>query len=319
MIAYVVFLIAGFVLVLAGANFVTDGAVAIAQRLKVSALVIGVTVVAFGSSAPDLVVSLTSTLRHKSELAIGDVVGANIFDILLAVGAVALIRPMKLSPAMVKGDLPLLVLSGMVLFFCGCDTLIDGARANVIDRSDGLMLLCFFVIFMVYTLHTARQGTPPPPSDKPPMAMWRSWVYVVGGLAALAIGGDWIVDGASGLAHKLGLSEGLIGLTIVAFGNAAPDLATSITAAIKGQNGIALGNLAGACILNIFFILGLCATISPLHAGTVTAVDFGVLVGSAALLWLFARVITRGVITRTEGGILTLAYIGYLILCASEF
>lgn len=319
----IIFLILGIIMIIAGGNYLTDGASAVARHFKVSNLVIGLTVVAFGSSTPDFVVCLTSTLSGKSQLALGDVVGANIFDILLVVGIVALVNPIHISKDMLWKDLPMLALASLALFFCGDDRLFDGT-ADYISRTDGLMLLAFFAIFMAYTFEMAREPQPLVPANATGntsnkdagggkgMKMWLAAVCIAGGLAALVVGGNWIVDGASGIALKAGLSEGLVGLTIVAIGSSVPDLATSVVAAVKKQPGIALGNVVGACIFNVFFIIGLCATIRPLDTGTISLVDFSTLVGGSLLLWLFGQIIGKRVITRGEGVVLALGYVAYI-------
>lgn len=319
----IIFLILGIILIIAGGNYLTDGASAVARHFKVSNLVIGLTVVAFGSSTPDFVVCLTSTLSGKSQLALGDVVGANIFDILLVVGIVALVNPIHISKDMLWKDLLMLALASLALFFCGDDRLFDGT-ADYISRSDGLMLLAFFAIFMAYTFEMAREPQPLVPANATGntsnkdagggkgMKMWLAAVCIAGGLAALVVGGNWIVDGASGIALKAGLSEGMVGLTIVAIGSSVPDLATSVVAAVKKQPGIALGNVVGACIFNVFFIIGLCATIRPLDTGTISLVDFSTLVGGSLLLWLFGQIIGKRVITRGEGVVLALGYVAYI-------
>ncbi|MCM1336069.1 MAG: calcium/sodium antiporter [Candidatus Amulumruptor caecigallinarius] len=328
----IIFFLLGLALVVAGGNFVTDGASALARRFKVSNMVIGLTVVAFGSSMPDLVVCLTSTLAGKSQLALGDIVGANIFDILLVVGVVAMVRPVNLNGDMLGKDLPMLALASLTLFFCGDDILFDGSKTNIIDRTDGLMLLAFFVIFMIFTLREAHSTQSPlrplqePLKTQPVggmtaaaaatpvknMSMWMSALYIAAGLTALIIGGDWLVDGASGIALKGGLSEAMVGLTIVAIGSAVPDLATSVIAALKNQPGIALGNVVGACIFNVFFILGACATVRPLNAGTISVVDFSTLAGASLLLWAFGGIFGYGRISRAEGAILALCYCAYM-------
>lgn len=327
----ILILVAGLVLIVLGGNYVTDGSTAVARRFRVSNLVIGLTVVAFGSSAPDLVVCLTSTIAGKSELALGDVVGANIFDVLLVIGVVAMIKPIEISPSMLRTDLPMLALSSLALFFCGDDILFDGAPANIINRTDGLMLLAFFAIFMAYTFATVRQPecspghlrpatggrkyTAPSSSAKVPAvsakAMWIAAVSIVGGLGALVLGGNWIVRGASGIALRCGLSEGMVGLTIVAIGSSIPDLATSVIAAVKHQPGIAVGNVVGSCVFNVFFILGVCSTVRPLNAGTISLVDFSTLAAGSLLLWFFARYIGHLVIKRAEAAVLILAYVAY--------
>ena len=335
----ILFLILGLILIVAGGNYLTDGAEAVARRFHVSKLVIGLTVVAFGSSTPDLVISLMSTL--------GDIVGANIFDLLFVVGVMAVITPVPIGQDMENKDIFMLVLSSLTLFFCGDDVLFDGSRSNIVSRTDGLMLLAFFAIFMAYTFSMAkpepaklkeapdsarasRQADPLPVSKRrltPALllrrirgdidrtgngaqSIWLSAVMIVGGLAALVIGGNWIVDGASAIALKAGLSEAMVGLTIVAFGSSAPDIATSAIAAWKRQPQIALGNVVGACAFNVFFIIGVCATCRPLDAGTITFIDFTTLVAAAVLLWIFGATRSRGV-SRPEGILLIALYLGY--------
>lgn len=315
----ILFLIVGLALVLGGANFLTDGATAIAKKFKMSDLVIGMTVVAFGSSTPDLVVSLTSTLQDKGALAVGNIVGANIFDILLVIGLCALVRPVVIGRATLQKVFPMVILSSVVMFLVACDVLVDGLSVNLIDRSDGLILLCFFVINCYVTYMVSKSPdtltTDAGNSRVSPKArkMWVAALMVLIGLAGLVIGGNWFVSSASGLAEKAGMSQSLVGLTIVAVGSSLPDLSTSLIAAIKGHSGIAVGNIVGSCVLNVFFIIGLCATIKPLDLGTVNAIDFGVLVAGSLLIWLFGWVWGRRTINRPEGAILVLCYVGYII------
>lgn len=315
----ILFLIIGLVLVLGGANYLTEGATAIAKKFHMSELVIGMTVVAFGSSTPDLVVSLTSTLQDKGALAVGNIVGANIFDILLVVGLCALVNPVKIGRATLQKEFPMVILSSVVLFLVACDVLIDGLSQNFIDRSDGLILLCFFVINCVVTYMISKSpdtlSTDAGNNEvsRKTVKMWLAVIMVVSGLAGLVIGGDWFVSSASGIAEKAGMSETLVGLTIVAIGSSLPDLSTSLIAAIKGHSGIAVGNVVGSCVLNIFFIIGLCATVRPLELGTVNAIDFGVLVVGSLLIWLFGWVWGKRTINRPEGAMLILCYVGYII------
>lgn len=314
----ILFFLLGLALVVAGGNYLTDGATVIARKMNVSALVIGLTVVAFGSSAPDLVVCLMSTIRGHSQLALGDVVGANIFDLLLVVGMVAAIRPIDITPYMQWKGLPMVVLAALALFFCGEDILFDGAAKNTIDRTDGLMFLLFFIIFMAVTLGMGQQNTdaPAPAPQKradvnPPVSRRQvatAVAYIVASLAALFFGGDWLVDGASGIARRAGLSEGLIGLTIVGFGGSVPDLVTSVMAAVKRQPGLALGNVVGAFVINIFMILGICATVHPLDTGSISLFDLLSLAVGATVLWIFGSLSGPRVISRREGLILMTLY-----------
>lgn len=324
----ILFFLLGLALIVFGGNYLTDGATVIARRMHVSGLVIGLTVVAFGSSAPDLVVCLMSTLQGHSQLALGDVVGANIFDLLLVVGVVAVIRPITITSDMQWKGLPMVALASLALFFCGNDKLFDDSASDIIDRTDGLMFLLFFVIFMVYTFDMSRrtQGLPANPAGQTgqtakthetsaPAVTNRqlvfAWTSVAASLTALFFGGDWLVDGASGIARRAGLSEGLIGLTIVGFGGSVPDLVTSVAAAAKRQPGLALGNVVGACVLNIFFILGLCATVRPLDTGTISLFDFSTLVIGALAVWIFGAMTGPKVISRREGIFLIVLYAVY--------
>lgn len=315
----ILFLILGLALVLGGANYLTDGATAIAKRFHISDLVIGMTVVAFGSSTPDLVVSLTSTLQDKGALAVANIVGANIFDIFLVVGLCALVHPVAIGRATLQKVFPMVILSAVVLFLMACDVLIDGLSVNLIDRSDGIILLCFFIINCVVTYMVSKSPDTLATSagntevTAKPVKMWLAIIMVAGGLAGLVIGGNWFVGSASGLAEKAGMSQSLVGLTIVAIGSSLPDLTTSLTAAIKGHSGIAVGNVVGSCVLNVFFIIGLCATVKPLELGTVNAIDFGVLVAGSLLIWVFGWVWGKRTINRPEGAFLILGYIGYII------
>lgn len=315
----ILFLCIGLALVLGGANYLTDGATAIARKFKLSDLIIGMTVVAFGSSTPDLVVSLTSTLQDKGAMAVANIVGANIFDILLVIGLCAVVRPVVIGRATLQKVFPMVILSSVVLFLVACDVLVDGLSSNFIDRSDGLILLCFFVIncFVTYMVSkspdTLASSAGNNEVSKKPMKMWLAVVMVLGGLGGLVVGGDWFVNSASGIAEKAGMSQSLVGLTIVAIGSSLPDLSTSLIAAIKGHSGIAVGNIVGSCVLNVFFIIGLCATVKPLELGSVNAIDFGVLVVGSLLIWLFGWVWGKRTINRPEGAFLILCYVAYFV------
>lgn len=315
----IIFLLLGITMVLGGANYLTDGATAVAKKFHMSDLMIGMTVVAIGSSTPDLVVSLTSTLQDKGAIAVGNILGANIFDILFVVGICALVRPVVIGRATLQKEFPLVILSSAVFMIMACDVLIDGLSSNFIDRSDGLILICFFIIYCYTTYMVARQpdtnetsaGNSTPSSR--PIKMWLACVMIAGGLAGLVIGGNWFVSSASGLAEKCGMSQSLVGLTIVAIGSSIPDLSTSLIAAVKGHSGIAIGNIVGSCTLNVFFIIGLCGIVKPMELGTINWIDFAVLVGGSVLIWVFGWVWGKRTITRREGVVLMLGYIGYIV------
>ena len=318
MLANIFFLLLGLVLILAGANFLTDGASAIAKRRGISDLVIGLTVVAFGTSLPELVISMVSAMHGNAEMSIGNIVGSNIFNILVIIGVTAMVLPIKIERSVMINEIPLVILSSLVLLVMGNAPLLDGASERLLTRVDGILLLFFFVIFMRYTFSRAKSSDDPddPASQhaasKPVMPMWKALVWVVGGLAALIYGGDSFVNGASGIAKGLGVSEAVIGLTIVAAGTSLPELATSIAAALKGKTGIALGNVIGSNIFNIFFVLGCSATTHQLPFGDIGNLDLLVLAGASLLFWIFGWFFKRRLITRVEGAILFLAYVAYV-------
>lgn len=322
MIADIFFLILGLVLILVGANILTDGSSAIAKRWGVSDLVIGLTVVAFGTSAPELVISLISAIQGNTELAIGNVVGSNVFNILVIIGVTAMVMPIKVERSIMTNEIPLVVLSSLVLLVMGNAPLLDGTASTMLTRIDGIVLLMFFMIFMRYTFTQAKSSSAPSEDGvaKKEMPMWKAILWVIGGLGALIFGGDRFVAGASGVASQLGVSDAIIALTIVAAGTSLPELATSVTAALKGKTGIALGNVIGSNIFNIFLVLGCSATVHPLKFNGIGNFDLLVLAGASILFWLFGWFFKKRTITRIEGALLAICYIAYvtrLIITAS--
>lgn len=312
MVLNIVMLVGGLVLILLGASFLTDGASSVAKRWGVSELVIGLTIVAFGTSAPELAISVLSAIDGNAGLAVGNVVGSNIFNILVIVGISALILPLKIGRGIMLNEVPLVVLSCVALLVCANGPLLDGSGESVLSRSDGLLLLLFFAIFMRYTFSIAKNAGSD--SDAEPvkqLPMWRSAIYILGGLAALIWGGDVFVDGASALARGMGVSDAMIGLTIVAAGTSIPDLAASAMAAVKRRPDMAVGNVIGSCLFNTFLILGASATIRPLPMGTIGNFDLLSLLGASLLFWLFGWIIRQRTITRAEGAVMVLCYIAY--------
>lgn len=313
-------LIVGLGLILGGANYLTDGAAAIARRFGLSDLIVGLTVVAFGTSAPELTISVMSAVQGSPGMAIGNVAGSNIFNVLMIIGVVALVRPIRIEKGIMANEIPMTILASVAVLVMGCSLWIDGT-APVISRVDGILLLLFLCIFMRYIFSQAK-AKPENPTDvdegshSRQHGVWLSAVMVLGGLAALIYGGDLFVSNASDIARSLGVSDAVIGLTIVAAGTSLPELATSLTAALKGNTGIAVGNVIGSNIFNIFMVLGVSATIRQLPFAGVTVVDLAVMTGSALLFWLFGWFIRTRTITRGEGAVMTmcyLAYVGWLI------
>ncbi len=312
MLIDILFLIMGLALILGGASQLTDGAASVARRLGISELTVGLTVVAFGTSAPELVISLLAALDGNAAMAIGNVVGSNIFNILMILGVTALVRPIVVERSVMSMEIPMVVLSSVVMLMLGNEVLLDSAPANVVSRTDGIMLLVFFLLFMRYTLATAKNSTTSPEAEPiKEMPAWRSALAIIGGLAALIFGGDLFVDGATGLARTIGMSDAVIGLTIVAAGTSLPELATSVAAALKGRPGIAIGNVIGSNIFNILMVLGVSATITPLPFGGIGNFDLLTLLGASLMFLLFARIIGTRTITRTEGLFMVLCYVAY--------
>lgn len=303
-------LIIGLALILIGANALTDGAASVAKRFHISPLVIGLTIVAFGTSAPELTVSVVSALKGSAGLAIGNVIGSNIFNCLMIVGCTAAIVPIQISKGTLSKEIPLCLLAAIVLYVCANDQLINGLSANSMSRSEGLLLLCFFAIFMGYTFAIAHNGQAEDTAI-PTLSVGRSTLYIIGGLAGLIYGGQCFVDGASGIARSLGVSESVIGLTLVAGGTSLPELATSVVAALKKNPEMAVGNVIGSNLFNVFFVLGCSASITAMPVQGISSLDLGMHIAACLLLFIFGLFFRQRTITRIEGIALVTCYIGY--------
>jgi cation:H+ antiporter len=319
MLTYVLFAI-GFVILIKGAGILVDGAASIARRLKVSDLVIGLTVVAFGTSTPELFVNLIASSKGNTDIAIGNVLGSNIANIFLILGVSSIVYPLAVTKGTVWKEIPFSLLAAVVLLFMANDQLLDKAGASVLTRIDGLTFLCFFTIFVYYTFSIAErvEGL----EEHAPVRHYgwtRSLLYIIAGLAGLTVGGKWIVDGAIALATKLGMSESLIGLTIVAVGTSLPELATSAVAAHKKNVEIAVGNVVGSNIFNIFFVLGISAIIKPLPFQTKNNIDLGVVILASLMLFFSMFTGKKRSLDRWEGVVFLILYLGYIaILIVNE-
>lgn len=338
MLLNALWIVVGVVLVLWGADRLTEGAVSVAERLRVPQIVIGLTIVALGTSMPELCVSVVSALKGTPDLAVGNVVGSNIFNALLIVGVAALVAPMTILRSTVFKDVPCaLVASVVLLMMCQNDW--------VITRLDGAILFVFFLVFMRLTIKGATSAQPAPQAvqaqaagkaqaaekvqpqgaeknqaqgaeekeasaGKQPMKGWLAGLWMVVGLAALIGGSNLFVGGAIEVARALNVSDAVIGLTIVAGGTSLPELATSVVAAKKGNSGIAIGNVLGSNVLNILFILGLTGMISPMHIEGITNVDLYMMLVSTIMIWFFS--FTKYTIERWEGAVLVLTFGGYM-------
>lgn len=310
MIFSVLSFIAGLVLVILGADWLTKGASGLARRFNISELVIGLTIVALGTSLPELVISVGSAVKGSSGLSLGNVIGSNIFNGLLILGVAALIAPIRFSARMLTREIPFNLLASVALLLVSGSMLVGGAQGEYITRYGGLLLLCFLAVFLRYTFSIPSADDDEAVEQIP---VGTILLYIISGLSALIFGGNIFVDGATEVARALGLSEAVIGITIVSAGSSLPELAVSVNAARKGNVGIALGNVLGSNILNIFFILGCSATITPILLDGFSFVDYYVLLASSLLIYAVTRFGGKSVITRFEGGLLVFAYVAYTV------
>ena len=302
MILEISFIVGGIILVLWGADRLTEGAVAVAERMDVPQIVIGLTVVALGTSMPEFCVSLISALKGTPDLAVGNIVGSNIFNSLLIVGAAAMVMPMTILKSTVRKDIPFaLVASTVLLMMC-----LDGN----IGRLDAAILFALFIAFMYFTLKQARGPETAEEPQPKKRALWLSVVWIVVGLACLIGGSNLFVDGATAVATQLGVSEAVIGLTIVAGGTSLPELATSVVSARKGNSGIAIGNVLGSNVFNILGILGATGLICPMELHGITMADLSVMVVSMIAVWFFS--FTKYTFQRWEGAVLVVGFAVYM-------
>lgn len=312
-IAYlVVFFLVGVVLVLKGADWLTDGASRIARRFHVSTMVIGLTIVAFGTSCPELVVSSIASIQGSSEMAIGNVVGSNIFNTLAILGCTALLAPIICKKSSMVYDIPINILATVALIWFVASGSFGGTSINQLE---GCILLLGFAGFMTYTFRMAKKdrNTAEEEPIQANTSLVKPSLLVLIGLACLIAGGELLVKGASGIAAELGVSESVIALTIVAAGTSFPELATSIVAAKKGDTDMAVGNVVGSNIFNILFILGVAAVINPLSIGTITMVDFAVLLLSVLFMLYFCFEGKEKRLNRKEGAFFVLCMIAYYV------
>ena len=308
------FLILGLVLIIAGANFLTDGSAAVAKRFRVPEFIIGLTVIAIGTSTPELVVSVLSSIAGKSDMAVGNVVGSNLFNVFAIVGICALIRPLPLTSGNVRRDIPFGMVGSLLLLLLASDRMLGFGHADRIDRLEGICMFVLYIGLMIYTVrHTERPAAEESADDRPPMRMGLAAVMIVGGLGALVGGGELFLDSATKIARSLGVSESVIAITLVAGGTSLPELASSVVSMLKGRAEMALGNVLGSNIANILLILGVSATIHPLSLGSITLVDLSMVVLSSAVLFVSAFTFRQKSIDRAEGAIFLVIYIGYLV------
>lgn len=311
----VIYLIVGFVLLVKGADFFVEGASSIARRLHIPTIVIGLTIVAFGTSAPELAVSLSAAIKGSNDIAIGNVVGSNMFNLLVVIGVSAMISPLSVKRSMIKKDYPLSVFAAVLLGVLCLDSVLFHAKETMLGRMDGVILLICFAFFMCMTVREGLRGRKDAKREHEEevgnmsFPVGKSILLLIVGLAGIVFGGDLSVEGAKEIARAFGLSEALIGLTIVAIGTSLPELVTSIVAAKKGESDIALGNVVGSNLFNIFFILGSSATILPMHVSGTYIYDIGLLILVSVLAYI--PIAKNKKVGRVMGTVMTLSYVAY--------
>ena len=301
----------GFYFLIKGADWLVTGASSIAKRLRISDLMIGLTIVSFGTSAPELIVNLIASFHGSADLAIGNIVGSNISNILLILGISAIIYPLAVKKGTIWKEIPFNLLAVFALWLLVNDMMINRGGLSSLTRTDGAILLLFFVVFLYYTFGISKIEGEGEGVKK--YSTWMSILMIVAGGMALAFGGQWIVNGAIVIAKSLGMSESLIGLTIVAVGTSLPELAASAMAAWKHNADIAIGNIIGSNIFNVFWILGLSSLIKPIFFNTMLNIDIYFMAISTVILFLFMFVGKKNILQRWQGIVMVGCYIAYIV------
>ena len=306
MIVEILLIVVSIAVVLWGADRFTDGACGLARRLNVSELVIGLTVVALGTSLPEFMVSFMSVLRGSSDMSVGNIIGSNVFNILVILGASALMRTLHVEKSLLQRDLPICLFFSVLLAAFA-------HSSGMIARWEGLVLVVFFIayLYMAYIVAKRDRKAQTQPTGGEVMSLWRSFLLILLGMGALVVGGHVLVDNAAEVAREWGVSESVIGMTILAGGTSLPELATSVVAARKGSLGLAFGNVIGSNVFNIAFVIGTCSSIRPMAVTEISETDWMVLVGSCLLVWLVAWTCRK--LSRWEGALLVLCYLTYLV------
>lgn len=311
MLTYILFVV-GFFILIKGADLLVDGSSSIARKLNISNIVIGLTIVAFGTSVPEFIVNIFASINGNTEIAIGNVLGSNIANILLILGIAAIIYPISAKKNTVLKEIPFSLLAALIVAVTANDIIIDGNSSSVITRIDGLVFLGFFLIFLYYTLSITKSDDDINEKPIKDLSFMRAGLYILIGLTGLVFGGKWIVEGAVTIAESFNISQSIVGLTVVAVGTSLPELATSAVAAYKKQSDIAIGNVVGSNIFNVFWILGASSIIKPLPFNTDSNADILVNILASVILFFAMYVGKKHVLERWQGVLLVLLYLGYL-------
>lgn len=312
-------LIVGLVLLTVCADWLTKGCVGMAARFRVPEFVVGLTVMAVGTSCPELTVSVMSALKGSSEMAIGNVTGSNIFNILIILGVCALIKPIAVSRENIRRDIPMCIAASLLLWVTTADVLFGTGAEGTIGRVEGIIFLLLYVGVIWFSISSAKRDTPdlaaaPTPQEESLMPWWKVFGFIIVGLAGLIYGGNMCLNSATAIARAWGVSEAIIAITIVAAGTSLPELASSISAIISKKPSLALGNIIGSNIANILLILGASSSIKPLTMGNITPLDIYMVVGSAVVLLLSAVLVGKRKITRLEGAAYLAIYVAYVLI-----
>lgn len=303
-----IFLIAGFILLIKGADFFVEGSSSVAKRLRVPSLIIGMTIVAMGTSLPECSVSINAAIAGSNGLAISNAVGSNTFNLMIVCGVCALFSPLAVDPSTLKKEVPFSMLVSVIL-------LVFGSIGMALGRIDGAILLAIFAVFLYWMVSSAKKaraiGEKQSEEQYTILPIWKCLLYIVGGMVAIIVGGDVVVDSATEIARTFKLSDNLIGLTIVAMGTSLPELVTSVVAARKNEADLAFGNVIGSNIFNILFVLGVAAVISPVGFATENFIDTVVLIVMSVIVWIFSR--SKYKIERGEGIVMILLYAAYMV------
>ena len=313
MIVNILLLIVGFVLLIKGADIFVDGASSTARNFKVSKMLIGLTIVAFGTSAPEFAVSMSALSSGSTDMVLGNVIGSCILNILLILGVAAVIRPIKIHDNTVKKEMPIALLISTLLVVLMLDSKLGNGVINQITRSDAFVIILFFTVFVYYLVTLAKQKKEEDDKEDKPMKLWKSLLFVALGLAGIIVGSDFVVDNATALAKALGISERVISLTIIAFGTSLPELVTTIISSKKGEQDLLLGNIIGSNIFNICVVLGIpVAIFGTITPSSFSYIDLVMIVSSALILFIFAH--SKRTITRLEGALMLLIFVTYYTL-----
>lgn len=301
----VVLLVIGFVLLIKGADFFVEGSSSVAKRLKVPSIIIGLTIVAMGTSLPECAVSITASITNNNVLAVSNAVGSNIFNLMVVCGFCALFNPLVVEKSTLKKEFPFSMICAVLL-------LGFGYLSMTLERADGLLLLAVFICFLIWMVRSALKARAQAGDEEYELLpVWKCLLFIIGGIIAIKFGGDFVVEGASAIAAKAGLSQNLIGLTIVACGTSLPELVTSVVAAKKNELDMALGNVIGSNIFNILFVLGVAAAISPIAFIMENVIDIVILIAMSAVVWGFAW--TKKTLDKKEGVVMLAMYAVYLV------